>query len=223
MLIARTVNNGNTCAVRFKAAPDKSKFLLAIEPGKDYGAFTSLTGNYKFGYFADDQTLVLADKEPAIRALREQGQGRLNGDLQSMVNKVRGPVWRASGRMTSSDHGRLGAGDDGFSLRVGPSAGTAAWLVPDGPVAEVRFELEFEKAAQARQAVSNLKSAFLVQRSTNDLGQMINIRDGTDSGDISDIRRGYEQASVQDHGNRVSAKLQLPASEAMRAVGSVRY
>ena len=36
-------------------------------------------------------------------------------------------------------------------------------------------------------------------------------------------RRGYENASVSDSGSRVSVKMQLPASEALRAVGSVRY
>lgn len=223
VLIARTVNNGNTCAIRFKTAPDQSKYVQASQSGKDYGAFVSLAGNYKFGYFADNNTLVLADKEPAIQALREKRKARLTGDLQAMVDRVRGPMWRASGRMSVNDHSRIGAGDDGFSLRVGPSAGTAAWLVPDGRSADVRFELEFENAGQARQAVATLKSAFLLQLSTNELGQLVNIRDGTDSGDISDIRRGYENANVTDSGSRVTVKLQLPASEALRAVGSVRY
>jgi hypothetical protein len=222
VLIARTVNNGNTCAIRFKTTPDQSKYLQAAQSGKDYAAFTSVGGNYKFGFFADNRTLILADKEPAIQALREKKKGRLSGDLQSMVDKVRGPVWRASGRMSVNDHGRLGAADDGFSLRVGPSGGTAAWLVPSGRSADVRLELEFENANQARLAVSTLKSAFLAMRATNEFGQM-NLREGADPADTIDIRRGYENADVSDNGDRVSAKLQLPASEALRAVGSVRY
>jgi hypothetical protein len=123
--------------------------------------------------------------------------------------------------LRSADLERIGPNDDGFSLRVGPSAGTAAWLVPDGRQADVRFELEFENAGQAKQAVATLKSAFLLQRSTNDLGQLI-MREGTDPSDASDIRLGYQNADVSDDGPRVSAKLRLPASEAMRAVGSAR-
>jgi hypothetical protein len=221
VLIARTANNGHTCAVRFKTAPEKSKYLQANLSGKTYAPFISAAGNYKFGYFADDKTLVLADKEPAIQALLEKGKTKFSGDLQNMVDRVRGPVWRASGRLRSADLERIGPNDDGFSLRVGPSAGTAAWLVPDGRQADVRFELEFENAGQAKQAVATLKSAFLLQRSTNDLGQLI-MREGTDPSDASDIRLGYQNADVSDDGPRVSAKLRLPASEAMRAVGSAR-
>src|SRR5204863_908817 len=100
VLVARTVNNGNTCAVRFKVAPDQSKYL-GNSSGKSYAPFIALAGNYKFGYFADDKTLILADKEPAIQGLREKGKARLNGDLQAMLGRVRGPVWRASGRVSA--------------------------------------------------------------------------------------------------------------------------
>lgn len=223
VLVARTANNGNTCAIRFKTPPDQSKYIQSNLMARDYGTFVSLAGNYKFGYFADDKTLVLADKEPAVQALRDKGSGRLTGDLQAMVDRVRGPVWRASGRLTANDLGRLTAGDDGFTLRVGPTFGTAAWLVPDGRLADVRFEMAFESSAQARQAGATLRGAFVAQRGLNEQGQMTNIRDGTDPGDFIDIRRGYDEATVSDNGTRVTAKLQLPASEALRAVGSVRY
>jgi hypothetical protein len=223
VLVARTANNGNTCAIRFKIAPDQSKYVQANLSARDYGTFVSLIGNYKFGYFADDKTLVLADKEPTIQALRGKGNGRLSGDLQAMVDRVRGPVWRASGRLTATDLEKLGTSNDAFAVRVGPTSGTAAWLVPDGRLAEVRFELTFESSSQARQSVATLRGVFLAQRNTNELGQLVNIRDGTDPADFIDIRRGYEEANVSDSGTRVTAKLQLPASEALRAVGSVRY
>jgi hypothetical protein len=222
-LVARTANNGNACAIRFKTVPDQSKYIEMKLPGRNYGTFVSLTGNYKFGYFADDKTLVLADKEAAIQALRDKGSGRLSGDLQAMVDRVRGPVWRASGRLTANDLEKLGTGNDAFAVRVGPTSGTAAWLVPDGRLADVRFELIFESSSQARQSVATLRGVFLAQRNTNELGQLVNIREGTDSADFIDIRRGYEEASVSDSGTRVTAKLQLPAGEALRAVGSVRY
>jgi hypothetical protein len=222
VLVARTANNGNTCAVRFKKAPDQSKYLQPVQAGNAYATSRSIAGNYKFGYFADDKTLVLADKEPAIQALREKGRPQIPADLRLMVGKVRGPVWRASGRLSAAQHNRIGMGDDGYSLRIGPSAGTAAWLVPDGRMADVRFEVEFDNAAQAKQAVATLKGVFLLQRSTNELGQL-NVREGTDPGDVIDIRRGYENADVSDDRTRVSVKLQLPAGEAIRAVGSVRY
>jgi hypothetical protein len=181
-----------------------------------------LTGNYKFGYFADANTLVLADKEPAIQGILEKGKTKLPAQLQDMVDLVRGPVWRASGRVSANEFNRLGSGDDGYSLRVGPSAGTAAWLVPSGRSADVRFVLEFANANEAQQAVATLKGAFLLQRGLNEHGQPM-LREGTDPADASDIRRGYEDADVGNSGNRVKASLQLPASEALRAVGSVRY
>lgn len=221
VLIARTANNGHTSAVRFKTAPDKSKYLQATTSGKSYAPFISTAGNYKFGYFADEKTLVLADKEPAIQGLIEKGKTKFSSDLQNMVDKVRGPVWRASGRLRNADLERIGPNDEGFSLRVGQSAGTAAWLVPDGRQADVHFELEFENPGQAKTAVATLRGAFLLQRSTDEFGQ-IKLRDGTDPADAADIRLGYQNADVSDNGSRVSAKLKLPASEAIRAVGSAR-
>ena len=141
VLVARTVNNGNTCVVRFKTAPDQAKFLQPAASSKNYSNFTSLTGNYRYGYFADSTTLILADKEPAIQALREKGaKAKLPGDLQSMVEKVRGPIWRASGRLNAENATKLAQEDDGFTIRAGASAGTAAWLITDGRMADVRFE-----------------------------------------------------------------------------------
>jgi hypothetical protein len=222
VLIAKTVNNGNTCVVRFKKAPDHSKYLAAPAAGKSYGAFTSLTGNYRFGYFADASTLVLADKEPTIQALQEKGaKNKLTSDLQGMVNKVRGPIWRASGRIGGPNYDRLGPNDDGFTLRAGPASGTAAWLVPDGKAADVFIELEFENAKQANQAAATLKGLFLTQREVDDTGRLRN-RDGVDPSDIADIRRGYDKADVSENGSRVTAKVRLPASEAVRAIGSIR-
>src|SRR5205809_492710 len=47
VLVARTPGNGSTCAIRFKTAPDRSKYLGQDLPGRTYAAFTSLTGPYK--------------------------------------------------------------------------------------------------------------------------------------------------------------------------------
>lgn len=224
VLIARTPNNGNTRAVRFKAAPEPGQYLAADTTGKGYSAFTSVTGNYKFGYFADKTTLVLADKEPTIQALHEKGaKVRLSADLKAMVDKVRGPGWRASGRITAGEHERLGSRDDGFALRAGASAGTAAWLVPDGRAAEVRFELAFDNANQARAGAATLKGLFVQQKGVrNEFGQFVG-REGNDPADFGDIQRGYAEADVSDSGSRVTASLWLPATEAMMAIGSVRY
>jgi hypothetical protein len=224
VLVARTPNNGNACAIRFKSGPDRAKYLGTDLPGQTYAPFTSLSGNYKFGYFADPTTLVLADREPTIQALREKGgKARLSADLKAMVDKVRGPAWRASGRVTPGEHERVGAADDGFALRAGASGGTAAWLVPDGRLAEVRFELVFDSANQARAGATTLRGLFVQTKGlTNEFGQFVG-REGNDPADFGDIKRGYDQAEVTDTSNRVSAKLTLPASEAVRAIGSTRY
>jgi hypothetical protein len=224
ILVARTPNNGNTCAVRFKSAPDRAKYLGPDLPGQTYAPFTSLSGNYKFGYFADPTTLVLAEKEPAIQTLREKGgKPRLSAELKGMVDRVRGPAWRASGRVTPGEHGKVGAADDGFALRAGASAGTAAWLVPDGRLADVRFELAFDGAGQARAGATTLRGLFVQQKSlTNEFGQFVG-REGNDPADFADIKRGYDQAEVTESSNRATAKLTLPASEALRAIGSTRY
>jgi len=222
VVVARTVNNGNTCVVQFKTPPEARKYLHADLPGKSYAPFTSLTGNYRFGYFADSSTLVLADREPAIQALREKGaKARLGDELKKMVEKVRGPIWRASGRISAADSGQMALADDGLSLRIGPSAGTAAWAVPDGPLADVRFEFAFENGPEASQAAGALRSTFVNLRALNDLGQLV-ARTGVDPADIADIRRGYNEADVSENGTRVSVSVRLPASEALRAVGSVR-
>ena len=82
----------NACAIRFKVAPEPSKYLAPAPAGKSYAPFTSLTGNYKFGYFADPTTLVLADKEPTIQALREKGgKARLSADLHAPFLAQLGP------------------------------------------------------------------------------------------------------------------------------------
>jgi hypothetical protein len=39
---------------------------------------------------------------------------------------------------------------------------------------------------------------------------------------VSDFRRGYEEAKVNESGTHVTARLRLPIGEAIRAVGSVR-
>jgi hypothetical protein len=223
VLVARTPNNGHTCVLRFKEAPDRSKYLGPDFSGRTYAAFTSLSGSYRFGYFADPSTLVLADKEPAIQALREKGpRVRLAGGLQDMLDEVRGPVWRASGRITPTDFPRLGAEDHGLALRIGPSSGTAAWLVPDGRLAQVHFELTFDNPGQAGFGASVLRGTFQLQRGVNDFGQLVG-REGMDPSDFADIRRGYDEASVSDSGRRASARLTLPAAEALRAVTAVRY
>jgi hypothetical protein len=140
-----------------------------------------------------------------------------------MVDKVRGPAWRASGRLTPTEHGRLGTNDDGFAIRAGSSAGTAAWLVPEGRMAEVHFELAFDNPKDARAGATTLKGLFIHQKGlTNEFGLYIG-RPGVDASDFADIRRGYDQAEVSDSGNKVTAKLMLPTSEALQTIGSARY
>src|SRR5262245_40009390 len=73
VLVARTVNNGNTCAIRFKVAPDRSAYLNADLAGRAYASSTSVAGRYRFGYFADPKTLILADREQALQSLLDQG------------------------------------------------------------------------------------------------------------------------------------------------------
>src|SRR5262249_3135195 len=103
-LVARTAQNGNSCAVRFKAPPDRSKYLQANLPGKGFAPFTSLASTYRFGYFPDDRTLVLAEKELAIQGLMDKGsKTRLSSDLLYMVGKARGPIWRVAGRSSPFD------------------------------------------------------------------------------------------------------------------------
>jgi hypothetical protein len=222
VLVARTINNGNTCVVRFKNSPDQSKYLQPAASGKNYSSFVSLTGNYHFGYFADSTTLVLADLEPAIQTLREKGaKAKFSGDMQAMLDKVRGPAWRATARINANDQQKLGATDDGFTIRAGPSAGTAAWLTADGRFADVRFEMNYENASQAKQGAASLRGLFILTRSADDFGRLAG-REGIDSGDMIDIRRGYEAADVSESGTRVTARVHLPASEAIRAIGSVR-
>lgn len=219
VLIARTANNGNCCVVRFKNAPDSQKYLKA-KAGQRYSDFTSLNGQYRYGYFVDATTLILADKEPAMQDLVEKGaKARIGNDLRAMLDKARGPVWRATGRLSPSDHERFGRNDDGFSIRVAPSAGSVVWLVPAGSQGEVHFHWSFENAGKATQAAATLRGMFQTQRGQFEMGQFPR---GTDSGDISDIRKGYEQADVSQRSEALSATLDLPASEALRAVGSVR-
>jgi uncharacterized membrane protein len=221
-LVARTAQNGNTCAVRFKAPPDRSKYLEANLPGKGYASFTSLASTYRFGYFPDDRTLVLADKEPAIQALLDKGsKTRLSSDLGYMVGKVRGPIWRTAGKSNPFDRPRSGMPDDPFLFRVGPSTGTAVWVTPDGPMAEVNIEIEFENRGLAMQGASTLRGSFHLRRARNDLGQLTD-REGIDPADVSDVIRGYTEASVSEDGNRVVAQLVVPPSEAMRMIGPVR-
>ncbi|HKB06113.1 MAG TPA: hypothetical protein VKD90_28215, partial [Gemmataceae bacterium] len=173
-------------------------------------------------YFADDRTLVLAEREPAIQGIQEKGKKtRLTSDLQAMVDKARGPMWRATGKDTPSDRPPQGGWPGIVEFPIGATAGSAVWLTADGPLAQVRMELKFDNRNQAVQGANALRGSFRLHRGENEYGLMIG-RDGTDPADISDLRRGYEEATVSEDGSRVSARLALPASEAMRVVGAVR-
>ncbi|HKB02024.1 MAG TPA: hypothetical protein VKD90_07380 [Gemmataceae bacterium] len=223
VLVARTATNGNTCAVRFKAAPDRAKYLGPDLSGRQYAQFTSLTGPYRFGYFADATTLVLTESEPAIQDLRDRPANvRQLGGLPSMVDRIRGPVWRASGRVSANDFPRGGPEEAGIVLRVGPSAGSAAWLELDGRHGRVFLELTFDNPGQAVYAAGVLRSTFQVQRGLPAFGPQ-GSREWVDPTDAGDVRRGYDEATVTEDGFKVSARLTLPAGEALRAVGSVRY
>jgi hypothetical protein len=224
VLIARTPSNGNTCVIRFKAGPERSRYLGPDLPGKVYAPFTSLSGNYKVGYFPDPSTLVLADTERAIEAILVKGPtARLSAGLQVMVDKAHGPAWRATGRVTEAEHGGLGTAESGFSIQAGASAGTAAWIEPDGRLATVRLVLEFDNANQARSGAAALKGLFNQQKvQINGAGQFA-ARPGLDPADLADLQKGYNEAEVNDSGSRVTARVRLPAVEALRAIGSVRY
>src|SRR5262249_4788031 len=159
-LIARTAQNGNTCAVRLKAPADRSKYLQANVSGKGYAPFTSLASTYRFGYFADDRTLVLADKEAAIQGLLDKGsKSRLSSELLYMVGKSRGPIWRAAGKSKPFDRPQSGVPDDPLLLRVVPSTGSAVWVTPGGPMAEVNIEIEFENHGLAMHGAATLKGS----------------------------------------------------------------
>src|SRR5262245_34033500 len=160
VLVARTVNNGNVCVIRFRSPPDQSKYLQPDLPGKTYAPFISASARYRFGYFDNSSTLVLADREAAIVTVKEKGpKVRISDDLKQMADKVRGPIWRASGRISAAESDRLRLPEEGVVLRIGPNAGTAAWAVLDGRSAEVQFELSFVSRPEATQGAGTLRGA----------------------------------------------------------------
>jgi hypothetical protein len=221
-LVARTANNGTACVVRFKAAPGRAKYLGPDVAGRGYAPFTSVGGSYRFGYFADRSTLVLADREPAILELWEKGaKARLPADLRDMVGRVHGPIWRATGRATPAEFPRSGA-EEGLALWVGPAAGTAAWLEPEGRLGRTYLELAFDDPARAASAATAVRTTFHLWRGVNPFGDP-NPRAWLDPADMADLRRGYDEATVIEGALRVSARVTLPAGEAVRVVGAVRY
>jgi hypothetical protein len=224
VLVARTASNGNACVIRFKTGPDRSQYLGADLPGKAYAPFNSLSGNYRFGYFPDPSTLVLADQEPAIQALVDRGgKGQLSGDLKSMVDQARGPAWRATGRYAGGDAGKAGAADGGFAIRAGASAGSIAWVEREGRLASVRYELRFDNMNDARAGAAAIKGLFAQQKGLLNDGGALTGPAPYDPADLADIRRGYDEAEVTDQGTKVTARVRLPAVEALRAIGPVRY
>jgi hypothetical protein len=224
VVFARTANNGNACVIRFRAGPDRSRYLGADVAGQNFAPFTSLTGSYKFGYFPDPSTLVLADTESTIQAVLDKGPKiQLPSDLKAMVDKAHGPAWRASGRITEADRGRVGSADNGFSIRAGASAGTAAWIEPNGRLGSVRFVIDFDNPAQARAAVATFRG-LLNQRKVElaESGLVVGPT-GLEPGDFADARKGYDEAEVTDSGSRLTARVRLPAIEALRVIGSAGY
>jgi hypothetical protein len=219
--MARTTDNGAACVVRFKAAPDRAKYLGPDVAGRPYAPFTSVGGSFRFGYFADRYTLVLADRASAIRDLNYKGANtRLPAELRDMVGRVHGPVWRATGRTSAADFPRVGP-DETTALRVGPAAGTAAWLEPEGRLARVYLELTFDDPARVASAATILRSTFQLWRGVNPFGDA-NPRAWLEPADIADLRRGYDEATVTEGALRVSARATLPVGEAVRVVGAVR-
>ncbi|HEX3146864.1 MAG TPA: hypothetical protein VHR66_02110 [Gemmataceae bacterium] len=206
-VVARLPANGSACVVRFKTAPEKSKYLGPDQPGKKYGPFTSLTTVYRFGYFADASTLVLADTEQTIQALRDQGSKvQLASELKEMTDRARGPVWRATGRTTQ--------GEPGFPVRAGATSGSVIWLEPSGSFADVKMELRFGSTGEARNGSTTLRGLLAQQRGlATEFG---GFRTGNDPSDWADIRRGYDESQVVENGTRLTARLRLPASEALR-------
>jgi hypothetical protein len=218
-LVART-STGVAAAVRFPVSQDKSRYLAANVVGKSYAPVTSLTGPFRFGYFADNKTLVLADAEPAIQAIHDAGgKPRVSNKLQGMADRARGPIWQANGRVDPLKGPRFGLLDDRWLIRFGPTAGSVAWLEPGGVLTDVRYEIEFDSPHQAGFGAAMLKTQFAMRRGVTEVG-MFN-RDVAPE-DLGDVRRGYETATVAEDGQTVSARLRLPAAEAVRAVDALR-
>jgi hypothetical protein len=210
-VVAHLSNNGYACVIRFRAAPDRSKYLGPDLSGKTYAPFTSLTSVYKFGYFADANTLVLADKEPTIQAVRDKGgKARLASELKDMTDRARGPIWRATGRGAAVNLG--------IAQRAGAAGGTCVWVEPVGLFADVKMELRFDSSDQARIGAATVRGLLVQQRGlATEFG---GFRTGNDPSDFETIRNGYDAAVVKESGTRVSVSLRLPATEALRLLGS---
>jgi hypothetical protein len=205
--------------LRFKTDANAARYLKPAASGRNYSETINDEGIYRFGYFADAQTLVLAEKEPAIQALREKGKGKISGELQRQVELVRGPVWVACGKLSADAATRLALTEEGFTFRVGAYNGAAVWMVPDGKSAAVRMQIECESPARATSMSAQLKSLFKVEKDYHER----TTREGADTADSPDVIRGYNGADISVNGRVVSAKLSLPPGEAFWAIGPVRY
>lgn len=219
-LVART-GTGVAAALRFKGPQDRAKYLGTTVPGKPYAPLTSLNGAFRFGYFADAKTLVLADREATVQDVIDGGgKPRASHKLQALADRARGPMWRATGKTSPFDRPRFGLTDENWLVRFGPTAGSVAWLEPGGLLTDVRYEIDFDNRGQAMAAAGTLRGLFAVRRGMNEAGLAFG-RD-IDPADAADARRGYEGAVVTEDGLSVSAQLRLPATEAVKAVEALR-
>jgi hypothetical protein len=217
-LVART-NNGVAAAVRFRAPPDKARYLAANVVGKSYAPVISL-GSFRFGYFADNKTLVLADTEPAVQGVLDgKGQPQVSNRLRGLAERARGPMWQATGRVDPFKGPRFGPIDERWLLRFGATSGSVAWLEPGTALTDVRYEIEFDSAHQAGFGAGVLRTQFAMRRGMIEAGGVFG---QIPAEDIGDVRRGYETATVTEDGHTVSARLRLPPAEAVRAVEALR-
>ena len=216
-LVART-NAGVTAAVRFTATQDRARYLGANVVGKSYAPVTSLTGPFRYGYFADKKTLVLADTEPTIQGISEAGgRARVSNKLQGLADRARGPMWQANGRIDPLKGPRFGMPDERWLLRFGATTGSVGWLEPGAVLSDVRYEIEFDSPHQAGFGAATLKTLFAFRRGATEVFD----RDVAPE-DLLEVRRGYESATVTEDGRTVSARLRLPPAEAVRAVDVLR-
>lgn len=220
VLVARTGTNGQACALRFKTPPAANRYLSENVKGKNYAKFQSVAGNYQFGYFAGKDVLVLADREATIQAMLDQNaKGKLNSNVQGLVARTRGPVWRAAGSATTNNI--LPPFELGVQLRMGTNQGTASWFTLDGELANVQIEIDYADDLQAAQGAAVLRGAYQLLQAENDFGRAFGKMPAL-ANEMMDNRRGYAEAIVEVSGRRVTTKIKLPPGEAMRVIAAIR-
>jgi hypothetical protein len=218
-LVSRT-GTGIAAAIRFRAPQDRAKYLQNNVTGRQYAPFTSFTGPFRFGYFPDTRTLVLADREATVQEVIDGGgTPRVSNKLRALAARAHGPVWRATGPTTPLDRPHFGRPEETWLWRLGPTTGSVAWLEPGGLVNDVHYQIDFESRMHATAGAGLLRGQFALRRGLAESGPFVG---DMDPGELVDTRRGYETAVVTDDGLNVAARLRLPAGEALKAVEVLR-